>query len=200
MTMEFYDRNRLTRFYQDAYSAYGENDARSLHWTDAENQRVRFMVLSQIADLRGKSVLDVGCGLGDLYRFFLREGHYVEYRGIDVVPEFVTAARRKYPDAIFDVADVMDINERYDFVLASGALSFKVANHKEHYFGMIRKMFEIANDGVAFNMLDHATHVDNDEYAAWDQVEVANFCKTITPNVQVVTDYLPQDFTVYMYA
>lgn len=199
MAMQFHDRSRLTKFYNNSLSAYGENDPRGVHWQNSDNQQKRFQILSQIGDLNGKSVLDVGCGFGDLYGFLVREGKSTEYSGIDIVSEFISAARRKYPNANFEEKDIFDIEKQYDYVLASGALSFKVENHHQYYEEMIRKMFEIAKIGIAFNMLDIKNHIDDAEFASYDSNEIASFCKTLTPKVEVITDYLPQDFTIYMY-
>lgn len=199
MTMQFHDRNRLKKFYNDSLSAYGEHDPRGVHWQNQENQEKRFLVLSKIADLDGKSVLDVGCGFGDLYGFLIREGKSVDYSGIDIVPEFISAARRKYPLANFEEKDIFEVEAQYDFILASGALSFKIDNHHTYYQEMIKKMFEKAKMGLAFNMLDIGNHIDDTEFAAYDSKEIMSFCKTLTPKVEIITDYLPQDFTVYMY-
>ena len=65
----------------------------------------------------GASVLEIGCGTGDLL-------HALRPRrglGIDLSPRMVEIARRKYPDLEFSVGDVevLDIEERFDYVLLS---------------------------------------------------------------------------------
>ncbi|NVL90353.1 MAG: hypothetical protein HWN69_05065, partial [Desulfobacterales bacterium] len=44
-------------------------DHEMVGWGSEESQKCRFGVLCQLDDLSGKSVLDVGCGLGDLYGY-----------------------------------------------------------------------------------------------------------------------------------
>lgn len=193
------DNNRIQAYYKEALADYGDHDARSVHWSDVQGQRTRFMVLSQIADLNGQQVLDVGCGLGDLYSFFLKSKIEVDYTGIDIIPDFISLARERYPQARFELKDMATITETYDYILASGALSFKIADHKKVYFEIIKKMYKHATKGVAFNMLNRIVHVDDETYAAYDITEVADFCKTFCNNVQIITDYLPQDFTIYLY-
>ena len=41
----------------------------------------------------GNSVLELGCGTGRLAQVLLREGAY--YTGLDIEPDFVTAAKEK---------------------------------------------------------------------------------------------------------
>lgn len=192
------DQKRIHDFYEGALEAYG-TDPRSVHWASGESQKVRFEVLSKIADLSGKRILDVGCGLGDLYKFFVTKEISVEYTGIDIIPAFVTRACERFPDATFRDADIFLVNDQYDYVLASGALNFTVADNKEYYFSMIKKMFECAASGLAFNMLNRAEHANDETYVSYDVDEVTTYCKTLTDKVVVVADYLPWDFTVYMY-
>ncbi|MCC2631294.1 MAG: hypothetical protein K0S38_1103 [Candidatus Paceibacter sp.] len=178
---------------------FGDHDARSVHWSDEHGQQTRFLILSQIANLNHQSVLDVGCGLGDLYDFLKKQNLEVDYTGIDIVPEFIEKAKIRFPEVNFKVQSMEDLDEQYDFVLASGVLSFKITDHKTFYFSMIEKMFAASKKGLAFNMLNNKTHIDDDTYAAYDTDEVMSFCKTLSDNVQIVIGYLPQDFTIYMY-
>ncbi len=65
----------------------------------------------------GASVLEIGCGTGDLLRALRpRRG-----LGIDLSPRMVEIARNKYPDLEFAVGDVeaLAIDEKFDYVLLS---------------------------------------------------------------------------------
>jgi SAM-dependent methyltransferase len=232
------DIKRIDDFYTSALAKFGPSDARSVHWVDTIGQYARFRVLAGIieksADLPKNDgsdmienaeipaeklvprVLDVGCGTGEMYKFFLTEKIPVHYLGIDIVPELVATAQKRFPDGHFVVQDIFDFNNdrptdpdvpdkksltvmpAFDYVLASGALSFKVADNLNYYQSMIRKMFALAKRGLAFNMLNAAGHVDDETYAAYDPKQIAEFCQTLGGHVEIILDYLPQDFTVYM--
>ena len=56
--------------------------------------------------LEGGSLLDVGCGLGDLYGFLKREGVACDYTGMDILPAMVEQARTSWPEGRFMVGDV----------------------------------------------------------------------------------------------
>jgi ubiquinone/menaquinone biosynthesis C-methylase UbiE len=198
------DLKRIQKFYQDSLNEYGIDDARSVHWIDTQRQLIRFEILLHIATIDGKKILDVGCGLGDFYKFLIKKRITTQYTGIDIVPEFINAAQRKYPkkqyvEASFIKTDIDDITDTYDYVFASGAMSFKVENNNEFYFTMIKKMYDLAKKGVAFNMLNKSDHIDDATFAAYDPKEVADYCQTLASRVEIVTDYLPQDFTVFLY-
>lgn len=193
------DYGRIQTFYQQSYYIFGQSDPRSVRWGNLNDQTKRFAVLSQVADLQGKSILDVGCGLGDLYKYFLQNQIEVNYTGIDIVREFIQGAQNRFPDATFLEQDIFDTKKRFDIILCSGGLSFKVKDNLTYYQDMIRTMYALAKQAVAFNMLDNHIHSDDDTYAAYDPQAIADFCTTLTPRVQVYTDYLPQDFTIYLY-
>lgn len=199
MKLSGHDEKRIHNFYQAALDRFGEDDVRSVQWTSLYGQKRRFEVLLNVGDVTGHSILDVGCGLGDLYKFMLERDIRADYTGIDIIPEFIKTAKVKYPNAQFYHQDIFETEEKFDYVLASGALSFKVQNNDDHYKRMILKMYEVASKAVAFNMLDNATHVDNETYAAYSPHEVVDFCSGFANSVEVTTDYLPQDFTVYLY-
>ena len=67
----------------------------------AEGQLFRFEKLIQIGNLSGSRVLDLGCGIGDLYPYLLERFENIDYTGIDIVPELVAYADQKYPKAKF---------------------------------------------------------------------------------------------------
>jgi trans-aconitate methyltransferase len=194
------DKQRINDYYQRCLGRHGVDSAEALSWSSQNAQQIRFQVLTQVGDLRGKSILDVGSGLGDLYAFLQKTVGDFDYLGIDLVPDLVTAARAKYPQARFENQDILDFNDpKFDYVLSSGVMSFKVPQHFEKYFAMIKKMFSLTRLGLAFNMLDRRGHVDNELYAAYNAGEIEAFCRTLTPKVNLVTGYSPQDFTLFLY-
>ena len=58
-------RSAAIDYYGPRLQRYGPT-AEAVGWNNREKQELRFRVLCEIASLNGRSVLDVGCGLGDL--------------------------------------------------------------------------------------------------------------------------------------
>ena len=52
------------------------------------------------------SILDVGCGYGDLFAFLRDRGWRGRYVGIDIVPALIEAGHSKYPGADLRVLDI----------------------------------------------------------------------------------------------
>lgn len=193
------DKIRLTRFYEEALLKYGPDSAQALQWKNRKSQQVRFAALSQVASLAGKSVLDVGCGVGDLYKYLQDSFARVDYCGLDVVPGMIAAAKQKYPGARFVHANVLDFTEQYDYVLASGALTYNMQGGKELYFEIIKHMYALAKKGVAFNVLDNDVYATDHEYLTYTYAEIAALCETLNCQFVVSTEYEVGDFTVFLY-
>jgi 2-polyprenyl-3-methyl-5-hydroxy-6-metoxy-1,4-benzoquinol methylase len=73
-------------------------------------------------DVRGKSVLDVGCGTGFFTEFYLRRGARVT--GLDIASTSIARLAERFPEARFVQADVSEASlpERYDVVNAFDVL------------------------------------------------------------------------------
>ena len=68
-------------FFQLHVRLYG-NDWRALGWQSRHTQYRRFAVLAEVGDLAHTRVLDVGCGLGDLYGYLCTQSIPVTYTGM----------------------------------------------------------------------------------------------------------------------
>jgi trans-aconitate methyltransferase len=192
--------DRLNQFYDEHLAKYGVNSPEALAWRNDNSQSKRFEILSEVGELNGHTLLDEGCGLGDLYGYLESKDIRTDYKGIDINEQLITAARQKYPGVPFELANFTDYSgERVDYVLSSGALSFTIPNAKEVYFGHIMKMFDLAKIGVAFNMLDADYWQGDETYMTYSMAEVYEFCLRLTNKVQVRHDYTPEDFTIYLY-
>ena len=70
------------KLYTDLYNQYGEN-VRSLNWGSQQSQHLRFEAMTNNLDLNNQTILDVGCGFGDFYKF-LKYAHKNHHRSIHI--------------------------------------------------------------------------------------------------------------------
>lgn len=194
------DKNRTLSFYDNLIAENGIHTPQALSWISDSTQGIRFAVLCGVGNISKHSVLDMGCGFGDLYEFLGKNFQGFSYYGIDIHQKMIEAARTKHPTVKFDVMDFGNYTgAKFDYIVSSGALSFKVPDYKKLYFDHIQKMFEYSNTGVAFNMLNGKYHKDDETFTAYTIPEVYEFCSTLTERIIIRQDYLVQDFTVYLY-
>ena len=171
-----------------------------LDWADSAGQLTRFRILAENVDLTGRSLLDVGCGLGDLLEYLDRAGIAADYTGVDIVPEMVEAARRRHPAGEFIVGDIFSENpflgRRFDVAFCSGLFNLNVGNNRGFLAAALPAMFALATGHVVFNLL-HAWTPDKHPHCVYfDPAEVVPMVETMSDRVRIVDDYLPNDFTV----
>ena len=149
------DVQQVRGYYQETFKDWGHS-VDALSWEDEQKQVLRFEILSSIIPKSSGSVLDIGCGFGDLYQFLQTHGQgAVAYTGIDLMPQFTEIARSRFPHVTFIDGDFHQLNQVYDFVLASGPFSIKVADNMQMIQGALKKMWAISSKGLAFNLLSN---------------------------------------------
>lgn len=194
---------RLENYYRPLLDEHGDR-YRGVGWVTEHLQTVRFEVLSGVGDIRHASILDVGCGVGHFLDWLTERDYDGAYTGLDVQGSMVEMARAahpadKFPKARFECAEFLDVADDYqaDFVMASGI--FPLADMKLLQ-RTVTAMLNSARTGAAFNCLSSFTpRRDPPTFMFANPLEVFAFCSGLTKALLFRHDYLPQDFTVYLY-
>lgn len=176
---------------------FGNNidQIKTLGWGSIKSQEIRFKILLEIYGFdKSDSILDVGCGYGDLSKFV------ENYTGIDIRKSAISNAIDMYPSINVSCATVFDITRKFDWVFASGVFSFFDKNWDINTKTVVMRMFDICKKGVAFNMLSNLTPFSRDSDMKYvDIAEILVWLPEITHNFSIRHDYLKNDFTVYLY-
>lgn len=154
--MNFIDRHIINLFHNDGIKDFGAGSIESLGGPDAESQRIRFKILSGIADLDGWAVMDAGCGYGDLCAYLRKKYPGINYIGIEQNTSFLDIALERYSEdtpARFLLGDFINtaVSEA-DYILCSGALSYS-NNDPDFIQHSIEKLFRACRRGFGFNLL-----------------------------------------------
>ncbi len=181
--------------------AYGLRSSMALGWNTESSQQVRFEVLADIADLSNHSVLDVGCGRGDLRVHLGLRYPGIDYTGIDQLEPFIILAKKQYghiPRTKFVQANIWECQlPPADFVFASGTLNYRHANPL-FIFEMIAKLFSVSKKGLGFNLLSKVGHPPG-ELNAYQPYRIMEYTRTLTSKVSMREDYQAGDYTIFMY-
>lgn len=189
--------------HSELLARFGHNDARVV-WNSRESQESRFEVLAQVGQLDGASILDVGCGLGDLSEYLRTRGvANLSYLGIDINDDMLAAARRKYPNATFERRDLLACpleNDRFDFVFGSGIFNMVIPNWAQVTFGTLRRMYDCARKAVAVNFLSRLSGNANPAARYSLPSEILAFLeRQLSGRFVLRHDYRKNDFTVFIY-
>src|SRR3990167_8119217 len=140
-------------FYRSLLAAHGDTPA-AVGW-DASNQRRRFEVLTAGWNVQGASILDVGCGRGDLHAWLMERGFQGLYTGIDVVPEFVALANAR-TEGRCTVADAQtDPLPACDYLIATGVFNLDLGGGWQNpwWWDVLNRIWQAAGKGMAFDCL-----------------------------------------------
>lgn len=200
--MELIEKATVIHYHRHRIKEFDRGSVKSLGWKEANSQLRRFEVLLRVADLSGCSIMDLGCGTGDFKGFLDQRFSNFAYIGIDQMPEFIAEANGRYghlPATHFYQTDFSTAElPQADYVFASGALGYRSEN-SSYYREVIARMYAAANRAVAFNMLDAARFPDHPLLVGHNTDEIEAFCNTLSPRVELITGYLEDDFTVFIY-
>jgi SAM-dependent methyltransferase len=194
------DRARIVANYRQLLSKHGSGAAVG-QWSD-EGQRFRFAKLAQVGDLSGARVLDIGCGIGDLFPYLTGLYGKIDYTGIDIVPELVNFAAATHRAARFLCLDLLaePLSESFDYAVISGVFNNQMRAATAVLKDLTRAAYGMCSRALAFNFIsDRVNHVDAD-MAYHDPVEILRFCiDELSDRVVMAHHYERCDVAVYVY-
>jgi len=206
--LEKIDRIERIRNHYDAKKGgsigYDEDDAVKVGWANKKQQEKRWDILLDIGFKEGDSVLDFGCGIGDLYGYMKKKYKNFTYYGVDVNYGYIELAKEKYPDAEFKVInDILDVPYSYDWLIASGV--FTVYNTIDNLKNYVKKAFNQSKKGLSFNLINQRYYPNIDDTLekrrGYNKQKIHSMFKKEYDNVQIVDEYLKpnKEFTMYIY-
>ena len=197
--MNLLERATIIHYHRHRIEAFGRDDVMALGWRNADSQQKRFEVIASLADFDRSTVLDVGCGRGDLKAFLDGRFDDVAYMGIDQMPEFIADANARYANGTpcrFYEGDFTSASfPRVDYVVASGAFGYQ-SGISDFLFDMICRLYASSERATIFNVLDAGFFQAHPLLTGYDCEEVIAYCRTLSPLVEIVRGYLPDDMTV----
>lgn len=165
----------------------------------------RFEKMLELGDFTGKSVLDVGCGIGGFYEFLKDKGIVCDYTGTEINPKMIEKAKERHPDIadrflLFDIIE-KKMARRFDWVLSVGPLNLEFADdaNMETTLRLIKAMHDMARIGSAISMTSALTKKPSAGTFYYDPLPLLSEIFTFCTNVRFDHTYLPHDFTLFLY-
>ncbi|MBS0332306.1 MAG: class I SAM-dependent methyltransferase [Proteobacteria bacterium] len=198
MDAEEKEANRLR--YEARYAEFGY-DERTLGWTKGRHKLRYEMLLAGWPDA-ARSVLDVGCGFGDMAGYCAESGRADwRYTGLDIVPALIEEGRRRRPDADLRLRD-MDADglpEGYDLVVASGVFSHRLKDNMAFIAAAFERFAAAARVGFAANFMSPAADIRYDNLFYPDPGEVLALARRHSKRAVLRHDYMPFEYTLQVF-
>ena len=178
--------------YNKADKKYGVS-AKGLKWSSSKRQFIRFEVLLDFIknDIENTTILDVGCGYGDLITYIQKSFLFPKsYIGIDCEEFILNITKKRFPNSIFLQKNILkDDLPKADYYVCSGALNIL---NEDNYLEAIQKCYKQSTKGFIFNSLTES-FVHN-----LTIFDVYLYCQNLSKEVILKENYLNNDFTIFM--
>jgi SAM-dependent methyltransferase len=176
-------------------------DLEKLQWSHRRTQRLRFEAFLLDHGLNGKSVVDVGCGLGDFLAHLQARGIEAEYLGYDIAPSMIQQCRARFPSHRFETGDFLSYqpNSRFDYTVAFGIHNIRVPAGRAILEHTTRHQFALSSIAAHVSVLSDRSTWFAPHLQAWPVEEILAMALSITPHVALHHDYLQGDFSVTLY-
>ena len=192
------DDLKQVRDYWDQKARSAADDCARIE-SGRKGQRLRFESFLRAHDLRGRSILDIGCGVGDFFGRLRDHAVEADYVGIDVSPEMVGRARERFPNGRFEVGEAGTMERRFDYTVAFAIHNVKVDRGRDILERSLRRQFEICDVAAHISLLTDRYRDFDPHIQSWRAEEILTLALSITPYAALRHDYLPNDFSVTLY-
>ena len=194
----------LRKHYEPRIEKFREN-SKVLDWESRDAQFRRFSAMTDNLDLNGKSILDVGCGCGDLYGMLKNKGMKVSYTGVDILEKMVQRAEECYPGTEFRCADIFQEDfcpenglgcPRFDITYASGIFNLNAGNNEQFLKKAVPVLARLAEEIFVFNLLNPSSPDRDDRYFYYEPSKAIDLASEWVQDIEVIEGYLDNDYTL----
>jgi cyclopropane fatty-acyl-phospholipid synthase-like methyltransferase len=200
-------KNAVSR-YNNRLIEFGETE-KALGWGDKGRSKLRYKVLCEHLDIEGSTVLDFGCGFGDLYKYIAENiTKNFTYLGIDINENLLDVAKKRYSKGNMNVSffhvntDLASFLKKesleVDYIVSSGIFNFKLKDNKDFITSTLDSFFEISRKGFATNyMSDQVDFKAESNFHSSPGATLALHYK-YSNNIIFKNNYMPFEFTVVL--
>lgn len=207
MTLKYKQADKLNSdFYNESCNTSGGISWKACHYLDEFMQTVYYnSIFKNITNV--KSLLDIGCGQGDLLDFLKINKINLDYKGIDVSENMIKEAKNKHKNNSFENISLLELSDnlKYDAVLCVGVFSLKVFEKQQqmdYVKKSIEKIYAISEKVCSFTLLSRhgCEYLQNEKdlfyYEPW---EILEYCFSLTSSVVLDHASIPVEFIVTLY-
>lgn len=199
----------LKEIFDDALSKPEKDNATEIfHYRDMKRAFLRFKILTEIADLNNKKILDFGCGNAVLFDY-LKKHFQCDYYGWDISQKMVGAAQTRNPEGNYRTIDILKddlsaFENYFDFVLISGLFNGKWDTseqvHEKWIQETLLKLWPLCKKGMSVNFLTEFVDWEEDQFFYCKIAEIVSFvANNLSRWFTIRHDYQLYQFTLYIY-
>ena len=189
--------------YTSRYKEFGYSP-KSLGWLKGKQDR-RFEILTSQYSLENKSVLDIGCGFGDLNKHLANTVSAYEYTGIDLCEVLIAKGRELFTSSHvnFLCGDFLAHNfeRKFDWALASGIFNH-VLNENNNYdfvYSVMKKCHETVSGGFSLDFIHDRVDYKDEHLFYANPETILSYAYSLSRRVVLRSDYMPFEFSIFVF-
>ncbi len=197
--MDKSDKHKLIDHYNELFSQFGYSH-KTIGW-GKKRHFFRYEILLSNFDIKNRSLLDFGCGFGDLSDHLITKSLSVDYNGIDINEKLINEGIKQNPKRNISFSDPLSdgLNRNYDYIISSGVHNTKISDN----LSFIKKTFDLFNSharkGFSMNFLSSNCDYFEDNLYYSDPSEIIKLALSYSQKILIRHDYMPYEFTVIVH-
>lgn len=198
----------LKNYYKAKLKKYGLS-SKGVAYKDYKSHRLRDVKILEILKFfknkkSGYSLLDLGCGYGELVKSIRKLNYEINYKGVDISDLMIENARLFFKKNSFSSLDILkDKIKNYGFVIMNGLFTAKnnlsEKNMKIFFYKMIKKVNIISKKGYAFNLIKHNRKRKDLFYLSYDKLSKFLSSRKFSGKYIFRKDYSLHEYMVYVF-
>lgn len=193
-------------FYSRMYAEFGPSP-QGLGWGTKGLQTLRFEALSGVWDFRERVLLDVGCGICDLYEFVRQRG-INRYIGVDFVDAYCEFARGRFSDPEFEVIhrDLFASQSLplCDIALASGTFNVMDFESEDKNYSAIENVMTrlraACRVGFSINFLSDATTFRDESLFYANSERILSIARRVSRRLLISHFEFPFEYILHVWS
>ena len=196
--MKQHEKKSVIKRYSDRLKEFGD-DPQTLGWTKGKHF-LRYHILLSQWEFKGDTLLDFGCGFGDMCQYISEQKLNIKYTGVDINKDLVETGKTKYPKANLLSIDIFNKNfkTKYDYVVCSGVHNLKLDNNWLFIENTFKKFSSIARKGFAINFISDKVDFTEKHLYNTNPGKLIELVYKYSNKVVLRNDYMPFEFTIFV--
>ena len=197
--MDKADKYKLIDYYNRLFDQFGYSH-KTIGW-GKKRHFFRYEVLLSKFNVKNCSLLDFGCGFGDLSDYLIEKSIPVDYYGVDINEKLIKEGKNQNPERNILFSDPLNdgLNRKYDYIISSGVHNTKISDN----LSFIKKTFKLfdsySNKGFSINFLSNNCDYFEDNLYYSNPSEIISIALNYSQKILIRHDYMPYEFTVIVY-
>lgn len=199
----FPDHHAYAEFFDLRGKLFAGDDMMILEYPDRATQEEFFRHAVEKFELKGKKIIDVGCGLGYLKKYL--DEHvpgYRSYLGVDLSLEMVRGAQERFGKSYFIRRDILAepfSDNEFDVGFLISVLGYPIGDDPEAYMKrLLKELFRISRVGIAFTHLAPGRRDDPTDFT-YEPEKMAGWCRAELSENVVLDDWGILTYVVAIY-